>query len=152
MNAHGAMIDRRHCNCRCAAPLKRIGMTVYVIVQLKMTDRAAYDRYQAQFFDVFKKFEGRLLSADESPAVLEGTWDRDKVVLMSFPGETAFKAWANSPEYLEISKDRKAGAQGVVLLAQGLAPGREGSAAQGHQGPKLSPNTNGAGDSYGYGR
>jgi uncharacterized protein (DUF1330 family) len=42
-------------------------MTVYVIVQLKMTDRAAYDRYQARFFDVFKKFSGRLLSADESP-------------------------------------------------------------------------------------
>jgi hypothetical protein len=31
-------------------------MTVYVIVQLKMTDRAAYDRYQARFFDVFRKF------------------------------------------------------------------------------------------------
>jgi uncharacterized protein (DUF1330 family) len=99
-------------------------MTVYVIVQLKMTDRATYDRYQARFFDVFKKFEGRLLSADESPAVLEVTWDRDKLVLMSFPGEAAFQSWANSPEYLEISKDRKAGAQGVVLLAQGFAPPR----------------------------
>jgi len=42
-------------------------MTVYVIVQLKMTDRAAYDRYQARFFDVFKKFSGRLLSAAASP-------------------------------------------------------------------------------------
>jgi hypothetical protein len=31
-------------------------LTVYVIVQLKMNDRAAYDRYQARFFDVFKKF------------------------------------------------------------------------------------------------
>jgi uncharacterized protein (DUF1330 family) len=31
-------------------------LTVYVIVQLKMSDRAAYDRYQARFFDVFKKF------------------------------------------------------------------------------------------------
>jgi uncharacterized protein (DUF1330 family) len=96
-------------------------MTVYVIVQLKMTDRAAYDRYQARFFDVFKKFSGRLLSADENPAVLEGTWDRDKLVLMSFPDEPAFQAWVNSPEYLEISKDRKAGAQGVVLLAKGFA-------------------------------
>ena len=36
-------------------------MTVYVIVQLKMTDRAAYDRYQARFFDVFKNFKERLL-------------------------------------------------------------------------------------------
>ena len=46
-------------------------MTVYVIVQLRTIDRAAYDRYQARFFDVFRKFNGRLLSADENPAVLE---------------------------------------------------------------------------------
>jgi uncharacterized protein (DUF1330 family) len=97
-------------------------MTVYAIVQLKMTDRAAYDRYQAQFFDVFKKFGGRLLSADEQPAVLEGKWDRDKLVLMSFPDEAAFHAWAHSPEYLEISKDRKAGAEAIVLLAKGFSP------------------------------
>ena len=95
-------------------------MTVYVIAQLKMTDRATYDRYQARFFDVFKKFQGRLLSADEQPAVLEGEWDRDKLVLMSFPDEAAFHAWADSPEYLEISKDRKAGAQAIVLLAKGF--------------------------------
>ena len=97
-------------------------MTVYVIAQLKMTDRAVYDRYQARFFDVFKKFQGRLLSADEKPAVEEGVWDRDKLVLMSFPDEAAYRAWADSPDYLEISKDRKAGAQAVVLLAKGFAP------------------------------
>jgi uncharacterized protein (DUF1330 family) len=99
-------------------------MTVYAIVQLKITDRAAYDRYQARFFDVFRKFSGRLLSADDSPELLEGAWDRDRLVLMSFPDETAFHAWADSPEYLEISKDRKAGAEGVVLLAKGFAPHR----------------------------
>jgi uncharacterized protein (DUF1330 family) len=97
-------------------------MTVYVIVQLKMTDRAAYDRYQARFFDVFRKFSGRLLSADEHPLVLEGRWDRDKLVLMSFADEAAFRVWANSPDYLEISRDRKAGAEGIVLLARGFTP------------------------------
>jgi uncharacterized protein (DUF1330 family) len=97
-----------------------LDVTVYVIVQLKMTDRAAYDRYQARFLDVFRKFQGRLLSADETPAVMEGTWDRDKLVLMSFPDEAAFRAWADSPEYLEISKDRKASADGIVLLARGF--------------------------------
>ena len=101
---------------------EELDLTVYAIVQLKMTDRAAYDRYQARFFDVFKKFSGRLLSADENPAVLEGAWDRDKVVLMSFPDEAAYHAWADSPEYLEISKDRKAGAQAIVLLAKGFTP------------------------------
>jgi uncharacterized protein (DUF1330 family) len=66
-------------------------MTLYVIAQLKMTDRAAYDRYQARFFDVFGKFNGRLLSADESPGVVEGNWNRDKLVLMSFPDEAAYR-------------------------------------------------------------
>src|SRR3977135_732526 len=98
-------------------------LTVYVIVQLKMNDRAAYDRYQARFFDVFKKFSGRLLSADDKPVVLEGVWDRDRLVLMSFPDELSFDAWANSPEYLEIAKDRKAGAEGIVLLAKGFGQG-----------------------------
>ena len=65
-------------------------MTVYVIAQLKMTDRAAYDRYQARFSEVFRKFDGRLLSADESPSVVEGDWNRDKLVLMSFPDEAAY--------------------------------------------------------------
>jgi uncharacterized protein (DUF1330 family) len=97
-------------------------MTVYVVVQLKMINRAAYDRYQARFFDVFRKFSGRLLSADETPVVLEGKWDRDKLILMSFPDEAAFRAWADSPEYLEISKDRKIGADGIVLLAKGFSP------------------------------
>ena len=87
-----------------------------------MTDRAAYDRYQARFFDVFRKFSGRLLAADEHPSILEGSWDGDKLVLMSFPDETGFQAWANSPDYLEISRNRKAGTQGVVLLAKGFTP------------------------------
>jgi uncharacterized protein (DUF1330 family) len=95
-------------------------MTVYAIVQLKMTDRAAYDRYQARFFDVFKKFSGRLLSADEHPVVLEGTWDRDKMILMSFPDEAGFREWADSGDYREIAKDRKAGAEAIVLLARGF--------------------------------
>jgi uncharacterized protein (DUF1330 family) len=60
---------------------------------------------------------------DENPTVLEGAWDRDKLVLMSFPGEAAYRAWADSPEYLEISKERKAGARAIVLLAKGFTPG-----------------------------
>src|SRR5215471_11704580 len=99
-------------------------MTVYAIAQLRMTDHAAYDRYQARFFDVFRKFNGRLLAADEHPLVLEGTWPFDKLVMMSFPDEAAFRAFETSPDYLEISRDRKAGTQATVLLVKGFAPAR----------------------------
>ncbi len=95
-------------------------MTVYAIAQLKFTDRAAYDRYQARFMEVFRRHPGTLLAADERPEVIEGEWDREKVVLMSFPDEAAFRGWAQSPEYQDISKDRLAGADTLVLLVEGL--------------------------------
>ena len=78
-------------------------MSVYAIAQLKITDRAAYDRYQAKFMGVMKRYRGRVLAADESP--------RD---------EAAFKEWVDSLEYQEIAKDRKAGAEAVVLLVKGI--------------------------------
>ncbi|MGB3285413.1 DUF1330 domain-containing protein [Mycolicibacter algericus] len=96
-------------------------MSVYVIAQLRFTDRAAYDRYQAEFAGVFRRYSGTLLAADESPEVVEGPWDREKVVLMSFPDEDAFRQWAESPDYRRISRDRQAGADAVVLLVKGLA-------------------------------
>ena len=95
-------------------------MTVYAIAQLRFTDRAAYDRYQARFTEVFRRHPGTLLAADESPQVVEGQSDREKVVLMSFPDEAAFRELVQSPEYQDISKDRIAGADTVVLLAKGL--------------------------------
>ena len=98
-------------------------MTVYAIAQLKITDRAAYDRYQARFFDVFRKSGGRLLAADEHPSLREGAWPFDKLVMMSFPDEASFDAFSNSPEYQDISRDRKAGAAATVLLVKGFAPG-----------------------------
>jgi len=94
---------------------------VYAIGQLTIHDRATYDRYQARFMGVMKKFKGRVLAADEHPQVVEGQWDRQKVVLLEFPDEAAFREWADSPEYEEIAIDRKAGSNAVVLLVKGFA-------------------------------
>jgi uncharacterized protein (DUF1330 family) len=41
---------------------------------------------------------------------VQGWWDREKVVLMSFPDEAAFRGRAESPKYQKISTDRHAGA------------------------------------------
>ena len=96
-------------------------MTVYAIAQLRFTDRTAYDKYQMRFMDVFRSYQGTLLAADERPQVVEGSWDREKVVLMSFPDESEFRLWSESAEYQEISRDRDGGGDRVVLLVKGLA-------------------------------
>jgi uncharacterized protein (DUF1330 family) len=66
---------------------------------------------------VFRKFRGRLLVADERPEVMEGSFERDKMVALEFPDRTA--ATELSPEFAEIAADRKAGADAVVLLPRG---------------------------------
>ena len=95
-------------------------MTVYAIAQLTITDRTAYNRYQSRFMSVMNLYKGRLLAADEHPQVVEGQWDREKLVLLSFPDEAAFREWADSPDYQEIAKDRKAGSTAVILLVKGI--------------------------------
>ncbi len=95
-------------------------MSVYVIAQLKFKQREFYSRYQSRFLAVFKNFNGKLLIADEQPTVLEGEWPRDKVVMMEFPDEAAARHFLHSPEYEAIAVDRKAGADGVVLMLRGL--------------------------------
>lgn len=95
-------------------------MTVYVIAQISITDPVPYRRYQARFMEVLKRFGGRLLVYDEGPRVEEGSWDHERVVLMSFPDNETFRSWADSPDYREIAVDRIAGSTGVVLSVAGL--------------------------------
>ena len=100
-------------------------MSVYALAQLRIHDAKRYGRYMnnfvARFADVFGKFGGKLLAADDAPRVLEGEWwDRNKVVLMEFPDAASFTAWVTSPEYNEIAVDRVAGAEAVVLLIKGF--------------------------------
>jgi len=96
-------------------------MSVLILAQLRFKDRDRYDRYRARFADVFRKFRGRLVAADEHPRVLEGHGGPDKVVLLEFPDEAAATEFQSSDEYREISVDRKAGADALVLQFRSLS-------------------------------
>ena len=95
-------------------------MGVYVIALLKITNEQLYRRYQRRFSEVFAKFHGKLLCADESPLLLEGKWGSDKIVVMSFDNEANARTFIQSAEYSEISKDRKAGTETMSVLVKAL--------------------------------
>jgi uncharacterized protein (DUF1330 family) len=95
-------------------------MTVYAIAQLRIHDRTLYNRYLERFMDILKQHNGRLHAADDSPRVLRGDVQMDKVVIVSFADEAAFRAWGTSPEYVEISKDRDASSDATILLVKGV--------------------------------
>src|ERR1700721_395270 len=95
-------------------------MAVYAIAMFSITNRAVYGRYQAQFMGVMNRYKGTVLAADEHPGVVEGDWDRDKVGMLAFASEADFREFMDSPEYPEISKDRRGGTSRFVLLVRGI--------------------------------
>lgn len=84
-------------------------MSVYAVAQLTIFDRARYLAYVGRFPAVLARFGGKLLAADETPAVLEGTWDRQKFVLIEFSSEEGLAAWSSSEAHREIAVDRRYG-------------------------------------------
>ena len=66
------------------------------------------------------RYKGTVLAADEHPVVLEGNWDRDKVVMLSFANRANFRELMDSSEYQEISKDWRAATNGFVVRVRGV--------------------------------
>lgn len=95
-------------------------MTVYAVGMITITDRTTYDRYRDAFMPVQRHYGGRLLAADESPRVEEGTWPHGKLILIAFDDEKAYRAWKDSPAYRKIAEDRHAGSHGAVIFARGI--------------------------------
>jgi uncharacterized protein (DUF1330 family) len=52
--------------------------------------------------------------------VIEGHWDRDRIVILAFDNADAFHQWANSPAYKAISVDRTEAAEGPILMVHGI--------------------------------
>lgn len=94
-------------------------MTAYVVARVAIHDRGPYGRYAAAFMPVLQQYGGRLLASDEQPEPLEGE-DGRKLVLLAFADKAAARAWADSPEYQAISEDRRAGADAIAVLVQGI--------------------------------
>jgi uncharacterized protein (DUF1330 family) len=99
-------------------------MKVYVIAQLTIRDRERYARYVEGFLPILEKYKGQLLAVDDGAEVLEGAWGHQRVVLMVFDERHDFERWSTSDEYREISQDRLASTDAVVLLVHGLPPRR----------------------------
>jgi uncharacterized protein (DUF1330 family) len=92
-------------------------MTVYVINNMTIHNMDEYKIYVRAFMPVFEKYGGKVLAAQNKPVPIEGVWPYDRTVLLAFPTRGAAESWAQSAEYREIAKHRKAGtASNVVIL------------------------------------
>ena len=95
-------------------------MSVCIIARFNIHDRSEYDKYSAGFLEVFEKFDGKMLSADEDPMVLAGAWDDTRSVIIEFPSKESALAWLTSDDYQAIARHRNAGSTANSVLVEGL--------------------------------
>ena len=95
-------------------------MSIYIIAQFAIHDRELYSKYEEGFMDVFEQYDGRMLSVDEAPTLLQGEWTATRSVLIEFPSKQSAMAWMTSPAYQEIASHRLAASTGNVIMVNGF--------------------------------
>jgi uncharacterized protein (DUF1330 family) len=95
-------------------------MSYYFIASIRIKDEQEYQKYIDHVDEVFQKFKGTYLVVDNSPMVLEGSWDYTRSVVIRFEAREDFDSWYSSEEYQTILKHRLAGAVCDTILVKGL--------------------------------
>jgi len=95
-------------------------MSYYFIAQIRIKDEIEYQKYIDKAGDIFRKYNGKYLSVDNEPIILEGKWDYTRTVLIEFKSRKDFDDWYNSDEYKKILTHRINAADCDTILIQGL--------------------------------
>ena len=97
---------------------------VYMMVNLHITEPAAYRQYEKGFFPLLKKYGGEFVTFDDAAVTLEGFSPREgRMILWRFPSESQARAWYADPEYQALSEHRRAGTRLEFLtMIRGLPP------------------------------
>ena len=97
-------------------------MSVYVVVQGKIENRALLAQYVAKAIPTIESHQGRVVAFDEEPEVVEGPIEHRRTVILEFPSMAAFRAWYDSPEYQEVLPLRLKSTPGTLIVAKGFTP------------------------------
>ena len=95
-------------------------MPAYVIVETEINDAERYERYREAAPPSIAAFGGRYLARGGKLAVLEGTWDPARVVILEFPDLATAKAWYGSEEYGAARQIREGAAKLHMVAVEGL--------------------------------
>lgn len=95
-------------------------MAAYIILDVEITDRPAYEEYKIQATAALEQYGGKFLARGGTAEVLEGEWVPRRVVVLEFESAERARAWYASPEYAGPKKIRLAASRGNMILVEGV--------------------------------
>ena len=94
-------------------------MKGYLLGQITISDKSQYKKYDAKIGDVIKEFGGKYLVKGGLRMVKEGNPFFQRDVLVEFKDIKTAQRFCASQRFKEISKFRKAGSSGFLILVEG---------------------------------
>ena len=95
-------------------------MSVYFVVQEKVTDEEGMAAYNKAAGPTFAGVRGKPIIVDNEVQNIEGEWHGARLVVLEFEDEAAFREWYDSPAYQEAVQLRFAASDSRAVLAKGL--------------------------------
>ena len=95
-------------------------MPAYFIVDIEVTDPAAFEEYRKQVPGTVEKYGGKFLARGGQTQTLEGDWKPKRIVVTEFPSIEQARRWWDSEEYRALKALRLRTARGSVVLVEGV--------------------------------
>jgi uncharacterized protein (DUF1330 family) len=95
-------------------------MPAYIISDVTVKDREAYEAYRTRAAPSITQYGGRYLARGTAIEPLEGNWTPRIIVLVEFPDLESARRWYRSPEYTATLAFREAGLSRKLILVDGV--------------------------------
>lgn len=97
-------------------------VSAYLISEVEILDPTLADRYREIAAASIAAYGGRYLARGAKPAVLEGDFEEERVVVVvEFADRATAERWYDSPEYAEGREIAKVALNRRLLLVDGVA-------------------------------
>lgn len=96
-------------------------MPAYIVLNVTVRDREAYDRYKQLAAQSVAAYGGRYLVRGGATETLEGQWHPSRFVILEFPTLERGRGWWMSPEYAPAKTLRQSCADVEMVLVEGVA-------------------------------
>jgi len=96
-------------------------MPVYLVVESRVRDPAAYAQYIEKVGPIVEQYGGRYLVRGGKVTSVGGGWAPERMIILEFPSDENVRRWLSSPEYREIAPLREQGADTRAVLVEGVA-------------------------------
>jgi uncharacterized protein (DUF1330 family) len=95
-------------------------MAACVIVEIRVTDPAGFEEYKKPVPPTIAAFGGKYLARGGRTEMLEGGWDRERVVILEFPTLERAREWWASEAYRRPKEIRQQCATTRMIVVESM--------------------------------